>query len=83
MLAAVFVNIRLFPMHPGLRPEDCERCAGPLVSNRRPAGYWNAEDGGENEFAPVMPAANSSHLPANRQRDSFVRLIAHDDEGVG
>ena len=51
MLAAVFVNIRLFPMHPGLRPEDCERCAGPLVSNRRPAGYWNAEDGGENEFA--------------------------------
>ena len=51
MLAAVFVNIRLFPMHPGLRPEDCERCAGPPVSNRRPAGYWNAEDGGENEFA--------------------------------
>ena len=51
MLAAVFVNIRLFPMHPGLRPEDCERCAGPLVSNRRPARYWNAEDGGENEFA--------------------------------
>ena len=38
-------------MHPGLGPEDCERCAGPLVSNRRPAEYWNAEDGRENEFA--------------------------------
>jgi hypothetical protein len=34
-------------------------------------------------YRPVMPAANSSHLPANRQRASFVRLIAHDDEGAG